>query len=234
MADGVYELCEKARDARLETSCRMSADAAPHTATHWRFPAGSARPGAYRGGGAEVWRWICSAYLRLSGWRMRGDWPRDLPKIVLIAAPHTSNWDGFNMLAAAGYYRIPLKWMGKKQLTEGPFGGLVRWFGCVPVDRDAKADLVRQMKDAFAAARQMVLAVSPEGTRAKSPGWRSGFYHIAHGAGVPIVMSVLDYGAKTISLSGALIPTGDYEADVALIKGYYEGARGKYDERFSR
>ncbi|HBK91730.1 MAG TPA: acyltransferase [Parvularcula sp.] len=212
----------------------MTADAVPPSAQHRRFASGTARPAPYRGLGAEIWRWLCSAYLRLSGWRVRGDWPRDLPKMVLVAAPHTSNWDGVNMLAAAGYYRIQLKWMGKKELTDGPFGGLVRWFGCVPVDRDAKADLVRQMKDAFAAAAQMTLAVAPEGTRAKSAGWKTGFYYIALAAGVPIVMSVLDYGTKTVSLSGALAPSGDYESDLALIKGHYAGARGKYDERFAR
>jgi 1-acyl-sn-glycerol-3-phosphate acyltransferase len=194
----------------------------------------SAAPAPYRGVVAELWRWLCTAYLKAGGWRMEGDWPRDLPKIVLVAAPHTSNWDGVNMLAAAGFYRVPLKWMGKKELTQGPLGGLVRWFGCEPVDRDAKADLVRQMKDAFDASASMVLAVAPEGTRAKSAGWKSGFYHIAHGAGVPIVMSVLDYGAKKISLSGALIPSGDYETDLALIKSHYTGARGKFDDRVTR
>jgi 1-acyl-sn-glycerol-3-phosphate acyltransferase len=234
VADGFAKLCHKAAVARPETARRMTADAVPPTPPHWRFPQDAAQPASYRGAAAEIWRWLCAAYLKLSGWRMRGDWPRDLPKIVLVAAPHTSNWDGFNMLAAAGYYRIPLKWMGKKELTEGPLGGLVRWFGCVPVDRDAKADLVRQMKDAFDASASMVLAVAPEGTRAKSTGWKSGFYHIAAGAGVPIVMSVLDYGAKTISLSGALIPSGDYEADLPLIKRHYTTARGKFDERFSR
>lgn len=194
----------------------------------------TARPAPYRGMGAEIWRWLCVLYLKAGGWRIEGDWPAHIPKMVLVAAPHTSNWDGVNMLAAAGYYRVPLKWMGKKELTEGPFGGVVKWMGCVPVDRDAKADLVRQMTVAFAAAPAMVLAVAPEGTRAKSAGWKSGFYHIAHGAGVPIVMSVLDYGAKKISLSGALIPGGDYEADLALIKSHYAEARGKYDERVTR
>ncbi|MDZ7629491.1 MAG: 1-acyl-sn-glycerol-3-phosphate acyltransferase [Parvularculaceae bacterium] len=212
----------------------MTDDAVPPAARHWRYQQHAARPGPYRGIAAEAWRFVCIAYLRLSGWRMRGDWPRDLPRIVLVAAPHTSNWDGFNMLAAAGYYRVPLKWMGKKELTQGPMGGLVRWLGCIPVDRDAKADLVNQMKAAFAASPTMVLAVAPEGTRAKSTGWKSGFYHIAAGAGVPIVMSVLDYGTKTISISGALLPGGDYEADLALIKSHYETARGMFDERVSR
>ncbi|MFN0023522.1 MAG: 1-acyl-sn-glycerol-3-phosphate acyltransferase [Parvularculaceae bacterium] len=191
-----------------------------------RFDLSTARPGPFRGPAAEVWRGVCAAYLKLSGWTMRGDWPRDIPKMVLIAAPHTSNWDGINMLAAAGYYRVPLKWMGKKELTQGPFGGIVRWFGCVPVDRKGASDLVNQMKAAFAASTHMVLAIAPEATRAATREWKTGFYSIAVGAGVPLVMSVLDYGTKTITLAGALIPSGDYEADVARVKAHYDGAKG--------
>lgn len=200
---------------------------------HEVFSRASARPAAYRGVLPEFWRYLCTAYLKLSGWKLEGDWPRHIPKMTLVAAPHTSNWDGINMLAAAGYYRIPLKWMGKKELTEGLFGGLVRWFGCVPVDRSGKDDLVRQMSDAFRAARDMVLAVAPEGTRAATRGWKTGYYFIALTAGVPIVMSVLDYGAKTIRVSGAIQPSGDYEADFALIRSHYETAKGLREGKFA-
>jgi 1-acyl-sn-glycerol-3-phosphate acyltransferase len=198
------------------------------------FDPGSASPAPFRGVFSELWRWFCLLYLKAAGWRLEGDWPIRTRKMVLVAAPHTSNWDGINMLAAAGYYRIPLRWMGKKELTEGPFGGLVRALGCVPVDREKGGELVRQMTEAFAAAPSMVLAVAPEGTRAVSKGWKSGFYHIARAAGVPIVMSVLDYGAKTIALKAALLPSGDYEADLALIKSQYAAARGKFNERVAR
>lgn len=193
----------------------------------------SAKPGRYRGIGAEMLRGIGVAYLRLGGWKMEGDWP-PLAKAVLLAAPHTSNWDGVTMLAAAGYYRVPLKWMGKKELTQGPFGGLVRWMGCIPVDRSGKGDLVAETAAQIRAAASIVLAVAPEGTRAKSKGWKTGFYYIAHAAGVPIVMSVLDWGAKRISIAGSVSPSGDYEADIALIKAAYAGARGKYDDRVAR
>src|SRR5690606_17094143 len=171
-------------------------------------------------------------YLKLAGWRMEGDWPRDLPKMVLIAAPHTSNWDGVNMLAAAGYYRIPLKWMGKRELTTGPLGGVVKWLGCVAVDRRGGTDLVDQMHAAFAKRARMVLAVPPEGTRAAVNEWKTGFYHIARAAGVPLVMSVLDYGTKTIRLSGSFVPSGDYAADLPIIKSHYDGAQGLREGRF--
>ncbi|MEL6790101.1 MAG: 1-acyl-sn-glycerol-3-phosphate acyltransferase [Pseudomonadota bacterium] len=175
---------------------------------------------------------IAHGWLRAGGWRMVGDWP-DLPKAVLLAAPHTSNWDGFNMLAAAGYFRIDLKWMGKKELTTSPLGSLVRAAGCVPVDRDGRHDMVTQMANALKAAKHMILAISPEGTRAKTPGWRSGFYHIAHQAGVPIIFSVLDYGTKTIRISGHLQPSGDYEADLDIIRSHYQTARGKLNDRYT-
>jgi len=146
--------------------------------------------------------------------------------MVLIAAPHTSNWDGINMLAAAGYYRVPLKWMGKKELVKGPFGGIVRWLGCIPVDRQSGGDLVNEMKAAFAQSDHMVLAVAPEATRAATKGWKTGFYYIALAAGVPLVISILDYGARTITIAGAIVPSGDYERDLPLIKAYYDGAKG--------
>ena len=163
---------------------------------------------------------------------MRGDWPA-LPKLVLIAAPHTSNWDGVNMLAAAGYYRIPLRWMGKRELVDGPFGWFVKRLGCVPVDRSGAQDLVAQMRDAFSATETMTLAVPPEGTRAKTPGWKTGFYYIAHQAKVPIVMSVLDYGAKTMRISGVLTPSGNFDADFEIIRTHYEGVKGKYGGKFT-
>lgn len=197
------------------------------------FDRSSARPGPFRGPFSELWRWVCAAYLKISGWKLAGDWPRDIPKMTLVAAPHTSNWDGVNMLAAAGYYRTPLKWMGKKELTTGLFGGLVKWLGCVPVDRERGGDLVNQMAKAFAAAKTMTLAVAPEGTRAAVRGWKSGFYYIALAAGVPIVLSILDYGAMTISLAGVIHPSGDYEADLKLIKAQYEKARGLRDGKNS-
>lgn len=163
---------------------------------------------------------------------MRGDWP-NIDKCVLVAAPHTSNWDGLNMIAAAGYYRVKLAWMGKASLTRGPFGWLIKALGCVPVDRSGGKDTVAQMKAAFGAVESLVLAVSPEGTRAKTAGWRSGFYFIAHGAGVPVVFSVLDYGTRTISLTGHLYTSGDYPADLELIQSHYASARGKHTAKFT-
>lgn len=195
------------------------------------FSPASARPAAYRGAFPEVWRWLCRAYLGAMGWKMQGDWP-PYPKAVLCAAPHTSNWDGVNMLAAAGAYRAGIAWMGKASLTTGPFGPLVKWLGCVPIERSASHDMVKAMAEAFAARSRMLLLIPPEGTRGRTARWRSGFYFIAHEAKVPIVFTVLDYGTKTIRISGALVPSGDYEVDLPEIQRHYATAVGKHAENF--
>ena len=199
---------------------------------HERIDPSTSRAIRFRGPFSELYRFICWAYLKLSGWRIMGDWPAD-PKLVVVAAPHTSNWDGINMLAAAGYYRVKLRWMGKKELTTGPLGFIVKWFGCVPVERKGNTDIVRQMKDAFDQVESMMLAVAPEGTRAKTREWKTGFYHIAHMANVPLLISVLDYGRKEIRLSGVLETSGDYEADFAEIRAHYDGAKGLDEGKFT-
>ena len=180
---------------------------------------------------SEIVRWISTAYLKLGGWTIHGDWP-PLAKAVLVAAPHTSNWDGLNMLAAAGYYRVKLRWMGKASLTRGPFGRLIKALGCVPIDRSQSNDVVRVMAEAFAASDRMLLAIPPEGTRSAVRDWKSGFYHIAVAAGVPILLTVLDYGTKRISLAAVFHPSGDYEADLPIIRAHYAAAKGKRREKF--
>ena len=190
------------------------------------------RPAASKALFAPVWRQVCRLVLALGGWKVRGDWP-EAPKAVMIAAPHTSNWDGFWMLAAAGLYQVKLKWMGKKSLTDNAFGGLVRWLGCVPVDRTSSSDVVDQMAAAFADTDRMILAVAPEGTRSRAGEWKSGFYRIAVAAGVPLIVSVLDYGSRTIRIDGIIQPTGDYAADLPRIQALYSGAKGRHAGRFA-
>lgn len=192
----------------------------------------TARPAASRGPLAQAVRWVSGAYLRLAGWTVCGDWP-SLDKAVLVAAPHTSNWDGLNMLATAGFYRVKLRWMGKKSLTQGPFGWLIKWLGCVPIDRSAANDVVRTMAEAFEAEPCMVLAIPPEGTRSATKEWKTGFYHIAHAADVPLVLSVLDYGTKTVSLAAVVRTSGDYAADLPVIQSYYANAAGKHADKFA-
>lgn len=192
----------------------------------------SARPAPPRGLSAAVYRAAGRLWLAAFGWRMAGDWP-GYTQLVLLAAPHTSNWDGVHMLAAAGAWGVRLRWMGKASLVAGPFGWLVRWAGCVPVARGAAGDVVPSMLAAFADAPALILAIPPEGTRGAVGRWKTGFYRIAHGAGVPIVFSVLDYGTKTVRLAGELWPSGDFDADWPAIRAVYAGAEGKIAGRFA-
>lgn len=178
----------------------------------------------------EFTRLVGRTYLGTLRWKLRGDWPRDIDKFVLLAAPHTSNWDGLAMLSMASYYRAPVKWMGKKSLTTGPFGWLIKMIGCVPVDRSKPTSLVDQMAEEFARRDKMTLLVPPEGTRGKVKEWKTGFYHIAVAANVPIVLSALDYGTKSGGVIGVFYPSGDYEADLPKIMAYYADIKGKYPE----
>lgn len=179
----------------------------------------------------EIWHWLGGAFLAIGGWKIAGDWPDD-PKVIILAAPHTSNWDGIWMIAAAAKWRVRLRYMGKKSLTEGPLGGIVKWTGCIPIDRSQNNDVVSAMKSAFAAEDDMILAIPPEGTRDPVQKWKSGFYHIAVGAGVPITLAVMDYAKKTISLPATLWPSGDYAADLRIIQSFYAGAVAKFPENF--
>ena len=190
-------------------------------------------PAAYRGVGSEIVRHVGRAWLSVFGWKLRGDWPREIDKCVLVAAPHTSNWDGLHMVATAGALRVKLAWMGKKALADNPLGWLIKRAGLVPIDRSEGNDTVAQTVAAFAAAESLILAIAPEGTRSKTEGWKSGFYRIAHAAGVPIVLSVLDYGDKTVHLAGQLTPSGDYAADLAWMQAQYSAARGLKADQFS-
>jgi len=199
---------------------------------HIRYDRSTNRPAPPRGMVAEMFRAACRALLWVGRWRTAGDFPGHA-KAVVLAAPHTSNWDGVWMIAVGGKYRVRLRWMGKASLGKGPLGWLARWAGLVPVDRSGGKDLVRAIADAFAAEPQLLLAVAPEGTRGMAGEWKSGFYHIARMAGVPILFAVMDYSTRTISISGEIWPSGDYEADLAIIRTHYADAQGRHPGRFS-
>ena len=207
------------------------ADLAP--GTHVRLPQTKGKRHPRRGFGAEVYRWIGTAFLWLFGWKVTGDWPL-YSKAVAIGAPHTTNWDGVLMIATMGHLRVRMNWMGKASLTTGPFGGFVRWLGCIPIDRSKANDMVSQMKEAFAEADQLFVGVPPEGTRTTGVSgtpWKSGFYHIAVAANVPIIICLLDWGTRHVRISGVYMPTGDIDADLKIIRSHYDGVLGKFTPR---
>jgi 1-acyl-sn-glycerol-3-phosphate acyltransferase len=174
---------------------------------------------------------IAKAFLRLSGWKLEGT--RPVPRgFVLIAAPHTTNWDLLYFLAHAWAFGISPSWMGKHTLFHGPLGAVMRWLGGIPVYRTRAGGLVAQMAEAFALDPDLVLTVPPEGTRARAARWRSGFYQIARAARVPIVMGYLDYERRRGGLGPLLVPGDDLVADMDAIRAFYADKRGKYPACF--
>jgi 1-acyl-sn-glycerol-3-phosphate acyltransferase len=174
-------------------------------------------------------RGVGRLYLRISGWRVEGRFP-DAAKTVVIAAPHTSNWDMPLMLAIAWVLDVRPAWLGKQELFRRPFGWFMRRLGGVPVDRTVRQNTVQQAVDRFDAVERLHLVIPPSGTRSRSTHWRSGFYHIARGAGVPIVCAFLDYRRKVGGIGPVLRASGDVAADMAHIRGFYVGITSKYPE----
>ena len=173
-------------------------------------------------------RQVSAGLLRGLGWRLEGDFPPDLQKAVVIGAPHTSNWDLPYMLMVAFAIRRPVHWLGKVQLFRFPFGGLMRWLGGVPVDRSRSNNLVDAAIACFQAQEEsFFLVVPPEGTRSKVREWKTGFYYIAHGAGVPIVMAYMDHGCRQASVATLFHPSGDIESDMGRIRAFYAPFKGR-------
>lgn len=170
-------------------------------------------------------------YLRIAGWHVEGSLPPNLHKAVVVAAPHTTNWDMPHMLAVAWALGVRPSWLGKKSLFKFPFGWLMRALGGVPVDRSKRENVVDQAVARFAAVDRLFLVIPPSGTRSRAKHWKSGFYNIARGAGVPVLCSFLDYPSRTAGLGPCLRMTGVVSADMGRIREFYSGIRGLYPEK---
>jgi 1-acyl-sn-glycerol-3-phosphate acyltransferase len=177
-------------------------------------------------------RSISLLVLRLMGWKAEGVRP-DAPKYVLIAAPHTSNWDFPITLMLCFVLRLRVHWVGKASLFPWGAGWLARWLGGIAVDRSASSNMVQSTIAAFGRARRLAVIVAPEGTRGKVTHWKTGFYHIAHGAGVPIAMAYLDFARKAGGIGPMFATSGDIARDMEQIQQFYQGISGKHRERFN-
>lgn len=173
-----------------------------------------------------LFAWIAIVLLRAAGWRLEGEFPRDA-KYVLIGAPHTSNWDFPVTLGLCFAARSKIYWIGKSSLFRGPMGPIMRWLGGVPVDRSRSNSLVEQVVDVYRRSDRLVIAIAPEGTRRQVDEWKTGFYHIAVGAGVPIALAYLDYRRKVGGFGPMFQPTGDIDTDLPRIRAFYAGITGK-------
>lgn len=180
----------------------------------------------------EIIRGLALLFLKVCGWRREGVLP-DLPRYVMIAAPHTSNWDFPFTMAIAFAYRLKICWLGKHTLFRRPFGPFFRWFGGIPIDRTKSSDTVSQAIQAFREKAKIVMLISPEGTRKKVRAWKTGFYHIAMGANVPVSLAFLDYMKKVGGIGPLVRLSGNLELDMAAIRDFYATVTPKYPEKAS-
>ena len=173
-------------------------------------------------------RWIGRSALRLGGWRMVGELP-DVPRLVLIGAPHTSNWDGVWGFAAKMALGLDARILGKDTLFRVPLlGAYLRWLGVIPVDRRNAAGVAEQASAMIRAADRLWFALAPEGTRRRVARWKSGFWKIARGADVPVLPVYFHYPDRVIGIGPLMRMTDDLEADMARLRVWYAPWRGKH------
>ena len=170
-------------------------------------------------------RFLAILILRLIGWTSIGN-KVSVPKYVLIGAPHTSNWDFPLMLLVILELRLQLFWMGKHTLFPFPFSGLTKWLGGIPINRVKSHNTVHDIVGQFKSNDNFVVLVPPEGTRRKVSKWKTGFYHIANNAGVPILMGYLDAEKKEAGFANFFYPTGNLKSDMKEIRSFYAQKKG--------
>ena len=177
------------------------------------------------GRGNAFSRAVSRALLAAWGWRIDGEFPPQ-PKMVAIVAPHTSNWDFIVGILAVFAIGVRVRFLAKHTLFNGGLGPLMRWFGGMPVNRAAPQGLVPQVVETIEKADQIFLAITPAGTRSSTKPWKSGFYHIAVAARVPILPVVFDGPGRSIRLLRPFEPGGDYDADLPKLLALYAGVHG--------
>ncbi|MFO0659893.1 MAG: lysophospholipid acyltransferase family protein [Polyangiaceae bacterium] len=172
-------------------------------------------------------------WLKAFGWKVDGGAP-PVRKAVVVAAPHTSNWDLPFTLATAYVLDLDIRWMGKHTLFDPPLGFLLKALGGLPVDRRKAHNLVDAAAQMLEEADDLLLVVPPEGTRSKASRWKTGFYYIAVKAQVPIILGYLDYGRKASGLGELFYPTGDIKKDFETIKNFYSKVTPKFPEHMGQ
>lgn len=174
-------------------------------------------------------KWI----LKWLGWKIEGSYPsvKEVPKAMVIVVPHTSNWDfplGLLVRSAIG---ADIKFVGKSSLFKPPFGWLFRALGGYPVDRSKKSNYVQTMVNLFNQQKTFHVVMAPEGTRSKVDRLKTGFYYIALGAGIPIIMCRFDYGNRMVAFREPFYPSGNLEQDFDHIYAYFKNIKGKHPEK---
>ena len=178
-------------------------------------------------------QWLGTTMLRVLGWKLEGEFP-NVDKAVMVAAPHTSNWDGAITLGTVLAMRLNIHWMGKDSMFRWPFGRLLRWMGGVPVDRSTGRGLVQTTIDKLIENPHYIILISPEGTRSATREWKTGFYKIAHGANVPIVLAYIDFARKVVGFGPLVQSSGDMEREMQNIRAFYNDKVARHAVRFEK
>lgn len=177
----------------------------------------------------EMLKIFSRTLLKLIGWKVDITFPEE-KKLVMIGAPHTTNWDLPIGLLCFWSASLQLNWVAKKQLFIGPFNYFFRALGGIPVDRSIRSGFIKQIAQQFDEHDEMLIGLTPEGTRSKTTYWKTGFYYIALDAKVPICLAYIDYPSRTIGFGKIIQPTGDIDKDFEQINAFYQDKKGKYPE----
>jgi 1-acyl-sn-glycerol-3-phosphate acyltransferase len=178
-------------------------------------------------------KYLSGFLLWLAGWRIKGSIPPEIKKCVILAAPHTSNWDF--VLGRLAYFKlgVPVKFLIKKEVFVFPFKGLITALGGIPVDRGRRSNLVEEVAYLFELYEQLNVVIAPEGTRKRVDNWKRGFYFIAQKANVPLALGFIDYKTKTAGFGPLLYPSGNFESDFRIIEDFYKNKTARHPEMFN-
>lgn len=177
-----------------------------------------------------IWVAFCRLMMKLVGWRVIGELPPD-KKVVVAAAHHTANWDGIMLILVSGALNRPITWMAKHTLFWFPLGPIIKALGALAVNRSTSQNAVQQVVEEFKKRDDLWFVLAPEGTRRKVSRWKRGFYYIATGANVPIVLVGIDYARKAIVLGPIIQPSGDIQADMVPMREFFKTIVPKYPEK---
>ncbi|MBI4929986.1 MAG: 1-acyl-sn-glycerol-3-phosphate acyltransferase [Bacteroidetes bacterium] len=180
-----------------------------------------------------MYKLIARIFFKLKGWKVRGGIPAEIKKCVLVAAPHTSNWDFLYGSFAWKLFGLDVKYLAKKELFWFPLNVFLRGLGGIPVDRSKHSNIVDAMVALVNSKEEIIVLMTPEGTRKKVEKWKTGFYHLAIKANIPIVLGRLNYGTKEAFIGQSFIPSGNIEKDFEIIREFYKGVVGRNPENFS-
>lgn len=181
----------------------------------------------------EQMRKLSTLILKWTGWTIDGEYPADLKQCVMIEAPHTSNWDFVWGRLCFYSIGVRIRFLIKKEAFFFPFGPILKAMGGVPVDREKKSNKVMEVAGLFRKYPDLILAITPEGTRKRNPHWKKGFYYIAQYAKVPIVLAYIDYQKRIGGLGPVFYPSGDYRADMEMIRNFYKDKTARFPGQFA-